>query len=160
MTDGYDVGLACTNGHGVNGSSTHLPEFNAKFCQDCGAEAISRCPQCATAIRGTYSGGVLITRAWVPSAFCFECGAAYPWTTNRLAAARALAEDADSLSDDERTVLAGTFDDLLRDTPMTPVAANRFKKLAAKAGTSTAAALRDVLVDVISEGAKRSIWGP
>ena len=159
MADGYDVGLACTNGHKVNGSSTHMPEFNAKFCPDCGAQAISTCPQCETAIRGTYWGGALNTSPWVPSAFCHECGAPYPWTVNRLAAARAVAEDADSLSADEQTALAATFDDLLRDTPMTPVAVNRFKKLAAKAGLSTASALREVLIGVISEGAKRSLWG-
>lgn len=160
LADGYDVGLACMNGHGINGSSTHLPQFNSQFCEECGAAAIGSCPACSSPIRGRYRGGVLTTRSWEPRAFCHACGAAYPWTASRLEAARLLAEEADELTEAERVVLVGTLDNLLADTPMTAVAVGRFKKLTTKAGEVTASALRDVLVDIVSEGAKRSIWGP
>lgn len=157
---GYDVGLACLNGHGINGSSTRLPQFNAAFCGECGARSIDECPACQRPLLGSYRGSFLSTSPWTPSAFCTECGEAYPWTSSRLEAARLLVEEAEDLDDDERAVLSGTFEDLVGDTPRTPVAVNRFKKLATKAGAPTASALKDVLVGVVTEGAKRAIWGP
>jgi hypothetical protein len=48
----------------------------------------------------------------------------------------------DGLSDDERTALKGTLDDLTVDTPATEVAAMTLKLLAKKAGSEGATALR------------------
>jgi hypothetical protein len=158
VMDDYDVGLACLNGHRINGSSNDFPQFNSKFCENCGAEAIDRCPACSRQLRGSYRGALTIG-SWEPSAFCYECGASFPWTAKRIEAAKLLACEAYYLTDEQQATLAGTFDDLLRDTPMTPVAVSRFKKLTSKAGSATASALRDVLVDIVAEGAKRSIWG-
>jgi hypothetical protein len=76
-----------------------------------------------------------------------------------LEAGRQLALEAEDLDDDERRQLADSLDDLVRDTPSTPGAAGRFKRLAAKAGKGTANALRDVMVDITSEAAKKVIWG-
>ncbi len=51
-----------------------------------------------------------------------------------------------------------SLDDIVRDTPKTTVAATRFKRILAKAGTGAGQAFRDILVDVISETAKKMIW--
>ena len=52
------------------------------------------------------------------------------------------------------------LDDLLHDSPMTQVAASRFKRLLSKAGHGAAESFRELLVDVVSEAAKKAIWGP
>ena len=78
-----------------------------------------------------------------------------------LHAAAELAEEVDGLSDDERKALSSSIDDLVRDSPRTPVAAARFKRLIAKAGTTVATEFRALLVDVVSETAKKLLWpGP
>jgi hypothetical protein len=64
----------------------------------------------------------------------------------------------DNLSPDERYLLKRSIDDIVRDTPQTTVAVNRFKKLVAKAGKVAAEGLRDILVDIASEAAKKAIW--
>ncbi len=93
-------------------------------------------------------------------AFCSYCGKPFPWTQRSLEAGRELAREMEGLSNEERTALAGSLDDLLKDTPQTQVAAVRFKKLLAKAGKGAAGALRNIMVDVMSEAAKKTILGP
>jgi hypothetical protein len=62
------------------------------------------------------------------------------------------------LSEDERQMLKASLDDLVRDTPRTTLAATRFKRLATKAGKGGADAFKDILIEVISEAAKKLIW--
>jgi hypothetical protein len=58
----------------------------------------------------------------------------------------------------ERQLLKASLPDLVRDVPMTRVAAGRFKRLAAKAGADAADTFREVLISVLSETARRIIW--
>ena len=95
-----------------------------------------------------------------PPAFCRYCGKPFPWTELRLDAARGLALHAEQLNEAEREELVVVVGELVRDVPGTPAAADRFKRLAAKAGLGTANALRDILVNIVSETAKKAIWGP
>jgi len=90
--------------------------------------------------------------------FCPDCGKPYPWTEAKLKAAQELADELDNLSPEERDLLKRSLDDIMRDTPQTTVAANRFKRLVAKAGQVTAEGFRDILVDILSETAKKIIW--
>lgn len=46
----------------------------------------------------------------------------------------------------------------VRDTPSTTVPATRIKKLIAKAGKGAAESFREILVDVLSETAKKMLW--
>ena len=46
---------------------------------------------------------------------------------------------------------------IVRDTPNTRVAAVRFKKFAAKGSKEAVSAMRDVLIDVVSETVKKAI---
>ncbi|MFI5282486.1 MAG: DUF2321 domain-containing protein [Candidatus Dormibacterales bacterium] len=158
MGEVYDIAQVCPNGHVATSMSQYGPQFRRDFCETCGEATITACPSCEHPIRGAYSGGI-IGLPYRPPAFCPDCGKPFPWTERRLEAARVLAREAEHLSAEERTELAGTLDDLSRDVPRTQVAAIRFKRLVAKAGVGTANALRDVLVDVASEAAKKAIWG-
>ena len=91
--------------------------------------------------------------------YCYNCSAPMPWTANALEAAEALAADLDTLSEEERETLQGTLSDLLADTSMTKVSAGRFKRLMVKAGGGAIDTFHDLLVDVMSEAAKKAIWG-
>jgi len=178
MSDGwYDTAQICTNGHMGNWMSISKPENNRKFCEKCGARNITNCPNCNVPIRGYYHKGrftleehnrrmlevlnpppkTILDYTTLPS-FCPECGKPYPWTEAKLKAAQDLADEVDNLSPEERSLLKKSLDDIVRDTPQTTVAATRFKRLVAKAGQVAADSFRDILVDVLSETAKKIIW--
>jgi hypothetical protein len=120
-----------------------------------------QCAACTASIRGRYYVENVLTLhdSYAAPKFCHACGAAYPWTAAKLEAAKELADELDELTSDERERLKGTLDDLVRDTPRTQVASTRFKRLMIKAGSSGASAMRDIIVDVLSEGAKKMIVG-
>jgi hypothetical protein len=93
-----------------------------------------------------------------PAAFCYHCGKSYPWTNRRLTAARELANELDRLNAEEKQALAKSLDDLIRETPGTPVAVTRFKKLVAKAGNLAAEGMKNILFDVLSEAVRKQLW--
>jgi hypothetical protein len=129
----------------------------------CGAEIITACPACQSPIPGDSTPAAMAelvaTDAYERPAYCPSCGEPFPWTVTALTAGRELALEMEGLSEAERQTLAGTLDDLLTETPRTQVAAVRFKKLLAKAGRSAADGLRSIMVDVMSEAAKKAIFG-
>jgi hypothetical protein len=159
VADGYDTAQICRNGHVVNSLSARMPQFNEAFCTKCGAATMTACEDCGVAIRGYY---------WVPGViggstdiemprFCHACGRSHPWTTASVETARELARDDEKLDDEDRALLERSFDDIIRETPATSVAANRMKRILAKAGKGTAEGLREVLVSIASETAKKSM---
>jgi len=154
----YDVMQVCENGHMINDMVQSWPQRNKEFCTKCGSKTTICCPECNTAIRGCYHARYGLGGTPKVPSFCHACGKPYPWTAKKLDAARELAEETEGLEPDEVEKLKGSLDDLIRETPKTPVAAVRFKKLVAKAGAHTAQAFRDILVDVVSEAAKKAIW--
>jgi hypothetical protein len=159
VREGYEAAQVCLNGHLVTTMTESHPEWMRKFCESCGEPTIVACPACNQSIPGFNRTSSAIGFHYEPPAFCGDCGKPFPWTDRRLAAARELANEAEHLSAEEKQQLAESFDDLTRDTPKTPVAAGRFKRLVAKAGVETGGALRSVLIDVMSEAAKKAIWG-
>jgi len=159
----YDTAQICVNGHVANDRARDYPQHNSNFCQKCGSETIMQCPDCKAEIRGEYEvEGVISIGAsdYHAPSFCHHCGKSYPWTTSKIEAAKELIELSEHLSETDKKALSTDLPDLIRDTPRTQVAATRFKKLAAKIGGSIASALRDIVVDVASEAAKKTILGP
>ena len=160
MSGSYDVGQICLNGHTVNAMSQRWPQHSKKFCDKCGAATTTTCQACSAPIQGDYYVPNFIGAShYSPPAFCHNCGKPYPWTEARLKAAHELSDELDNLTDDEKESLKKSLDEIVHDSPQTTVAAMRFKKLAAKAGKSAADAFREILVDVASEAAKKTIWG-
>ena len=155
----YDTAQICTNGHVITSSLITMPEVGQKFCKKCGAPTITKCQICNAPIKGSYNqeGRLLLPDYELPS-FCPDCGKPYPWTEAKLKAAKELFDELDNLSPEERELLKNSLDDIVQDTPQTTVAATRFKKLIAKVGKPAAGALRDILVDIASEAAKKVIW--
>jgi hypothetical protein len=154
----YDTALICLNGHMVCDALSRYPQFYKKFCQKCGAQTISACPSCNTRIKGDYYvPGVFGFETPTP-AFCDECGKPYPWTSEAIHAAEDCAAEMDELDQSEKDLLKDSIPQIVSDTPATPLAAKRIKRLLAKAGVEGAKALKDVLVNVVSETVKKVIW--
>jgi hypothetical protein len=161
MSDSYyDVAQVCRNGHTITSMYASSPDLAKKYCPQCGEETITECPSCNQQIQGYYHvpGFFGVGEKYKPPAFCHNCGQPYPWTKGRLEAAKELAQEAENLDEQEREQLARSLDDIIRDTPRTQVAANRFKRLMAKAGRGTAQAMREIVVDIATEAAKKAIF--
>jgi len=157
----YDTAQICTNGHLINSQSVNSPEHNKKFCDKCGARTITNCQNCNASIRGDYFVAGMGEPSYntyfrLPS-FCPDCGKPYPWTEAKLKAAQDFTDMLEELTQEERDLLKKSLNDIVLDTPQTPVAANRFKMLAAKVGKVAAEQLRELVVDIASETAKKII---
>ena len=163
MSDGYgyyDVAQICKNGHVINSMARQEPQFNQNFCDKCGEETITACESCNKDIRGYYhlQNVIGVSEIDAPS-YCYDCGATYPWTQRSLEAAKELADDLDNLTEEEKEALKSSLPDLVKDGPKTVVAKSRFKKLMKKAGADAYDGMRSILVDVVSEAVKKSIFG-
>jgi hypothetical protein len=160
MFEGYDVAQICLNGHIITGMAGGSPEFQQKFCAKCGAATIMECPGCRAKIRGYYfvPGVIGVGEQLKTPAFCYNCGKPYPWTEIKIEAARELARELENLTDEEKDILTKSIDDIVSDSPRTTLGATRFKKIMSKVGKEGALALKEILVGVVSEAAKKMIW--
>ena len=125
------------------------------------AATLTACDSCAAPIRGAYEAApyeMLAPPVYSPPPFCENCGAAFPWIVARLKAAEDLAGGVEGLDDGERAQLKQDLGDLVRDTPTTSLAAMRFASLLSKLAPTAAAAFRDILFTIASEGARKLIW--
>lgn len=156
----YDVAQICRNGHVTNSMARDFPNSNQPRCDKCGTPTITACPSCQTPIRGYYHvPGVFGGFHYTAPAFCFKCGDPFPWTAVGLEAARELADELDGLTEDERRDLKRAVDELVREGPRTAVAETKFKKIMRKAGKEGVDAMRSILVDIVSETVKRTLFG-
>ncbi len=158
----YDIAQICLNGHTITRNAQSSPEFRRKFCPKCGEPTITNCPSCNTPILGEYHvEGVVFLGGKTPPPpnFCHACGAPYPWTERRIEAAKALADEFENLSSAEKEKLKRSLDDLYRDTANTEVATFRFKKLMAKVGQESYAAMKEILISIVSETVRKSLFG-
>jgi hypothetical protein len=95
----------------------------------------------------------------VAPSYCRNCGSPFPWTKEKLNAAKELAELLDELTPEEQEQLKMSLNDLVKDGPRTVVATTRFKRLISKTSPEIISGFRDILVDVVSETVKKAIWG-
>lgn len=63
------------------------------------------------------------------------------------------------LSAEELQQLNVDLQELTKDSPKMQVASLRFKKAMGKLGSSVASGVKDIVVDVLSEAAKKAIFG-
>ena len=157
----YDTAQVCLNGHAINAASESNPQKNQDFCNKCGEKTITTCQECNAKIRGKYHvpGAVRLGYNYTTPSYCSSCGVAYPWVAEKLNAAMELADLLDELTPEEKEQLKMSLDDLVKDGPRTVVAQTRFKRILSKTGPEIATGFKDILVDVVSETAKKAIWG-
>jgi len=154
----YGQAQICLNGHVIT-SIGRDPEFLKKFCPECGSETIRNCQHCSAAIKGDYiSTETFSLRKYNKPSFCEDCGQPYPWTNSSKEASSDLVDFAEQLNEQEKEDLKKSIDDLIKDTPRTALAQVKFKQYALKAGTEVAKGLKDILIDLVSETVKKSIW--
>ena len=155
----YLTAAICTKGH-VASEALEYGSGQNKYCSACGSPVIAACPKCKTPIRGFfYVPGVLTTARYYPPAYCFECGTAFPWTAEKLSAAKELADELEDTSADDRAKLKTAIDDIAADGPRAAAGAARIKRMVGKAGTAVGQALWKISVDVASEAAKKILTG-
>jgi hypothetical protein len=154
---GYDNAQVCEKGHVITRFADTRQHHLKNFCDVCGAPTIRTCPKCSKKIQGHYHGGAPHTGKPAP-AFCHECGAPYPWTQLRMDAAKQLADEDAGFSPEETEQFVKSLESIVGQSPDAALATSRFKKLMTKAGGPVSKALRDILVDVLSEAVKKTIW--
>ena len=152
----YKTASICRNGHVIAIWGDASPDFNRKFCPDCGQPAVTACKNCREPIQGMRDGDWQ-EQFWKYPYFCFNCGQAYPWTADKLDAARELADELEGLDLDEREKLKATLPDLIAETPRSQVAALTAKRLIAKARGEARQAFVDVLRQVVRESIKAGL---
>ena len=154
MSDFY--ARICLNGHVL---ITHQPMSSDEYCEICGAKMISKCSKCLNPIREWHFNGmaVLGTPNYDRPMYCKSCGTPYPWTQAALEATSLMIQEDEELSAIEREMLEDSLPDLIAETPKTQVASIRVKKALLTAGTFTADALRQFIIDFGCELAKKSL---
>jgi hypothetical protein len=111
---------------------------------------------CSKSIRGEYhADGIISLSYYKPPAYCHACGKPFPWTDRAIQAAIQFSVEEGNLQGDEAEQFKNAVGDIVRDTPATPVAASRVRKVMGKVGPQAAQFVRDTLKDVVSEAVKK-----
>ncbi len=91
----YDTMQVCREGHKITEHYDAKPEHRQKYCENCGSETLTECPECGASIRGHYSESGVQTSDEaegltpmgsgrpVPS-YCHGCGTAHPWNQEEM----------------------------------------------------------------------------
>jgi hypothetical protein len=159
----YTRAVICLRGHMATPDSESNPEAaRGKFCSECGSALIIACPECGASIRGHYvppgATGVGGSFPRAPN-FCAECGKPFPWTIEKLTAAKDLADELDEVNADDRAKLKVAIDEVAAGGPRAEVGAARIKRILGKTGTAVGKAFWQIAVEVGSEAAKKILLG-
>lgn len=155
----YLTAAVCLKGHTASDGIEKYPA-QGKFCEQCGAEVITACPACNASIKGDYYvEGYFGPSHFDPPAFCRNCGRPFPWTVERLAAAKELADELEGVSADDRSKIKEALDDVSANGPRTELGAARLKKLLGNATNAIGQAAWKISVDIASETAKKIMLG-
>lgn len=152
---GYDNAQVCMNGHFITQFADTRPQGLKNFCDKCGAPTTRICPKCSKRIQGFNHTSAIARKQ--PASFCHECGAPFPWTEQSLARAQQFAEEEANFNAEEREQLQQSLSEMVKQTN-NPLAVSRFKRLMTKGGKVVSDGLHDILVDVLSEAVKKTIW--
>jgi hypothetical protein len=154
--DWYDTAVICRTGHVLNATAGDRPWDYVNYCTICGAETICGCEECDYLIRGYHHIPGVVGPYTRPS-FCHHCGKPYPWTEKALEAAKELADELD-ISDQEKAQIRQDVEDIVRDTPRTQAAANRFKRIVGALGPVWDE-FKDILAETASRTAVKILYG-
>lgn len=150
--------IVCLNGHQIS-DSTDLNTIVEGYCETCGSPLISECQNCKTPIEGkTYYPNFVDMLPYSVPKYCKSCGKPFPWTKSAIEAAEELI-DFSELSETEKNDAKDSVGALITDSPKTKVASAKLKVYLKKGGSFLSKGLYDILVDIVSESAKKIIWG-
>ena len=157
------IGQICVNGHIMEEGLKPFSSIAQQYCETCGDKTVVSCPSCKMVIqlieppsRSNKAHKKKSIDDSVPR-FCRHCGTAYPWTQNKLETAQELTMQMSGLNDKEKEILKLSLNDLTADTHRTELAAIRVKTFLSKVAPVAGNALKDVLVSVATDAAKKSL---
>lgn len=77
----YDAKQVCLNGHHIT-DRAKTGSISKDYCDDCGAETITECPECDGMIKGKDLDSDIAMIGFEPSipSHCEYCGEPFPWT--------------------------------------------------------------------------------
>ena len=157
----YYTQEVCMNGHQIWSDSDRDsdPKPN-QYCEDCGKRIICTCQKCNKPIDGEIFESDMLPIEINPSVpnFCRHCGEPYPWTVSIMDSTIELLNLDSSLSNKQIASVEKSIPDLLVDTPRTKDAAVKFKQILSGTGSIVKDGLRELLVDVVSETAKKMLF--
>jgi len=153
----YDVAQICLRGHVVNDSSKEFPEHNKQFCDRCGSPTITRCQKCNSEIQGRFYEEDVFGGIYEAPAFCRDCGTPFPWTEAKIKAFDEYTELLE-IPKEDKEALKKNVQDIVISTETTPVSATKFKQTLSKAGKGALEGAKEIVIDIISETAKKIIW--
>lgn len=147
----------CLNGHAI---TSDIQYRSQPFCSKCGAKTISKCPHCDASIHGEYHvDGVFVPgKKYIVPSYCHHCGNPYPWTEQILNNAVELLALDDELDEQTKELIKTAIPDLLVDTPATPLATAKYQKGISRAGSVLKNSFYQLLVDVVSETVKKTLF--
>ncbi|MCY2953016.1 MAG: DUF2321 domain-containing protein [Planctomycetota bacterium] len=156
----YYVAQVCPNGHVANDAVDEYPQRNQQFCSKCGESTLTVCPGCEATIRGRYYVPRVSESypSYCAPAYCHSCGRAFPWTERGIQAAIELAAEDANLTPEDVEEFKQSLTDAARDTARMRLGVTRLQKLLGKMVAGTANAVRDIVVNLLSETARKAIW--
>jgi hypothetical protein len=154
----YDGQQVCLNGHLVTNYANTNPEDRKKFCPYCGQPTVLACESCNAPLQGAEidPAVVVIGFGTTPSAYCHERGKPHSWTQRKIDTAIEMASEVET-DPRELEKLRESIGDLATETPRTPLAVARFKKLVVKAGSAMGPAISQILTDIASETIQKQL---
>lgn len=123
--------------------------------------SFSFCPNCNAPIRGIYDNpGIAIIgkRPYDIPYYCYECGSPYPWTNKILDNAVAIISMDENIDDNQKELIKNAIPALIIDSPETPVATANYQTIIGNAGQIVRNSLHNLLVDVVSETVKKTLF--
>lgn len=141
MSGDYDVQQVCENGHQITDCYNHRG-LQQKFCQNCGAPTITKCPDCGVEIRGAKyeykqnwvdarSGRTTFQKLSSPNvpSYCLNCSKPYPWTKNKIETAIQILTEYGKLDEQEKKTIEQDINNIAKDVPQAELSAMRIKRI-------------------------------
>ncbi len=148
----------CGNGHIT---SLDIEMYSFRFCPQCGSQTFYSCPSCGEPIRGKYFEYDTLFVPEPPDQtpfYCHNCGKPYPWTQKIIDNAIELLSLDENLDSDTKSIIKNAIPNLLVDTPETPVSVAKYRSAMSKTGQIVKDSMRQLLIDIITESAKKIIY--
>lgn len=142
----------CLHGHIVSSYG----EFDGSYCKECGSHILHHCPNCLSFIRGR-SANSFQKNYKIPN-YCIHCGHAFPWTIETKESLNELLKLNSGFSSEDINFVDKNFNSLIVDTPKTKLLATKLHIMLSEATPVVVEASKGLLVDVISETAKKIMF--
>jgi hypothetical protein len=164
MSGEFDVAQICLNGHLITDEYNGSPERRKNYCDRCGEKTIFECPCCNQKIRGDYFFFRSLNRLKSNQFhrqfpyYCDNCGEPFPWTIRKLEAIRDIVKEL-KITKNEKELLDTSLQNLVRDTPGSPAAVLKWKKVLSKVEETAYKTIEKLFIEIMSETVKKALFG-